>query len=92
MLVGVMAGEAYDEATCRLSPGETLILMTDGILDCRNAEGEFLGIEGLQNFAREIPDNSSVQEQAASLLEKARIYSRAQLNDDVCLLLARRAA
>ena len=92
MLIGVMPSEVYDETICRLEFGSSLLLMTDGILDCRNADGEFLGIEGLIEFTRGIADDLPVQEQAANLLEQARFYSRAQLHDDVCLLMARREA
>lgn len=91
MLIGVMPGEVYEETIYRLEIGDSLLLTTDGILDCRNAAGEFLGIEGLIGFAGDLADGLSVQEQAASVLEQVRIYSNAQLQDDVCLLMARRA-
>lgn len=40
-----MAEAAYGEVTLSLAPGDTLTLLTDGVVEARNAEGELFGFE-----------------------------------------------
>ncbi len=45
--VGLFDQPVFDEQQIRLKPGATLLLYTDGITDCRNAKGEFFGVDRL---------------------------------------------
>jgi sigma-B regulation protein RsbU (phosphoserine phosphatase) len=48
---GVMEGLAFAETALTLSPGETLLLYTDGMTEARNAAGEMFGAERLRQAA-----------------------------------------
>lgn len=47
--VGLLPGSTWEQSHFTLRRGERLILMTDGLTECRNAEGQELGEEGLQS-------------------------------------------
>jgi phosphoserine phosphatase RsbU/P len=47
MPLGLEPGQNFDEAAVTLSPGQRLLLYTDGASDIRNAEGISLGSDGL---------------------------------------------
>jgi serine phosphatase RsbU (regulator of sigma subunit) len=43
--LGIVPDAEYSETTLELAPGDTLTLLTDGVLEARNAEGELFGFE-----------------------------------------------
>jgi Stage II sporulation protein E (SpoIIE) len=43
--LGVFAGADYSETAVALSPGDTLTLMTDGVVEARNSAGELYGFD-----------------------------------------------
>lgn len=46
--LGVREGEVYRQLSVPLSPGDTLLLYSDGITDARSATGEVFGLERLE--------------------------------------------
>ncbi len=45
--MGIDAGERYPTATVQLSPGDVLLVYTDGLSEARSPTGAFLGADGL---------------------------------------------
>jgi sigma-B regulation protein RsbU (phosphoserine phosphatase) len=43
--LGIVAGAQYAETRLKLEPGETLTMMSDGVVESRNAAGELFGFE-----------------------------------------------
>jgi serine phosphatase RsbU (regulator of sigma subunit) len=43
--LGIVAAAQYAETRLKLAPGETLTLMSDGVVEARNAAGELFGFE-----------------------------------------------
>lgn len=43
--LGLSADSVYSETTLRLVPGEPLTLITDGVVEARDASGELFGFE-----------------------------------------------
>jgi len=43
--LGIEVGQEYEEQELRLRPGETLLLVTDGVHEARNLQGEFFGMQ-----------------------------------------------
>ncbi|RRH78061.1 fused response regulator/phosphatase [Falsigemmobacter faecalis] len=69
--VGLIANASWEEAELHLQPGERLMLMTDGLTECRNPSGQELGDEGLMDLVRR---NSSLRGEAFLLaIEQALI-------------------
>lgn len=50
MLVGALAEARFSQTTVTLSPGEALLLYTDGLTESRTGEGEMVGEDGLRAF------------------------------------------
>lgn len=49
--VGLLADATYEPATCKLNPGDHLIMVTDGVTEAENGSGEFFGDERLEEAA-----------------------------------------
>jgi serine phosphatase RsbU (regulator of sigma subunit) len=45
--LGIISGTTYAQTAVEVTPGDTLVLYTDGITESRNERGEELGHEGL---------------------------------------------
>lgn len=50
--LGLIAGARYEECTLRVTPGDILVLASDGILDATNAADEEYGYERLAQAVR----------------------------------------
>lgn len=53
--LGAMEGLPYHREMIRMSPGDTLVLFTDGVTEAMNGAGEFWGKEGLLKALQEVP-------------------------------------
>jgi phosphoserine phosphatase RsbU/P len=75
-------------AECRLFPGDTLALYTDGVTEAFNEAGEEFGkprlIEALRR-CRELPPHASLQ----SIIDDLQRFSPRDQHDDITLILAR---
>ena len=75
-------------AECRLFPGDTLALYTDGVTEAFNEAGEEFGkprlIEALRRY-RELPPHASLQ----SIIDDLQRFSPHDQHDDITLILAR---
>ena len=77
----------YEEGAFRLSPGERLVLYTDGLTEARRASG-VLGEEGLFSLLS-LQEATSPQGLAEGLLRSAQSFAENRLPDDVAILVAR---
>jgi hypothetical protein len=50
--LGLQPDAAYEEVTLRLTPGDTVLLYTDGVIEAMNASRELFGFERLTAFMR----------------------------------------
>jgi phosphoserine phosphatase RsbU/P len=71
-----------------LQPGDRLVFYTDGIVDARNAEGEFLGVDRLVDMAERhaaggLPVPETLRRLARAVLE----HQDGTLHDDATLLI-----
>jgi sigma-B regulation protein RsbU (phosphoserine phosphatase) len=94
MGLGLLRNNAYqehiEEQTIRYEPGDALLLYTDGVIECRNAEGEEYGQERLvTSFEKHAGQNSSSAEEICNvLIEELRAYAGAnELQDDFTTLV-----
>ena len=73
---------------CRLAPGDTLALYTDGVTEACNTEGKELGQSGL---VRALKRRKKLGAKAAvdGVLEELHKYSPGEQGDDVTLIVAR---
>ena len=81
-------GEFPASASPALEPGDVLLLLTDGIIEARNAEDEEFGIERALNVVRR-QQNEGAGEIIDSLLAEVRSYCKreSQLDDMTAVVI-----
>ena len=89
LLLGVQPKIGYVAVEAALSPGDTLLLATDGLSEARR-RGEMFGVDALQAQAASLLPDRPLREGGQALIEAVREWAGGHFQDDVCLLLARR--
>ena len=89
--LGIEREEIYAARPFHLDPGDTLLLVTDGITEARRGK-EFLEYEGLAALAKEALGQPlpSLRDAAEVILNGARSFGGGSLRDDACIVLVRR--
>jgi serine phosphatase RsbU (regulator of sigma subunit) len=88
--LGSLVAEPYAAESVRVpfSPGDTLVLHTDGVSDARARSGSFFPLETLARQVRDL----SPEEAAGFLRERLLDHVGGELHDDAALLVLRRHA
>jgi sigma-B regulation protein RsbU (phosphoserine phosphatase) len=89
LALGLEPAARYRATPLCLAPGDTLLMVTDGIPEARRG-GELLGYEGMVELARQALAAPTLREMGQAILAGARAFGQGSLHDDACLLLARR--
>lgn len=89
MPVGLLEEATFKTESTQLEPGDTLVLVTDGITEAVNRDEEMFGPERLRDAAARYA-GASVAELEAGILAAVDDFSRgAYQNDDITLLIIR---
>jgi len=64
--LGLAANELYESITIHLQPGETLTLLTDGVLEARGPRGELYGYDRLSTLMQAQPTVHQIVDAACS--------------------------
>jgi sigma-B regulation protein RsbU (phosphoserine phosphatase) len=89
-VIGPLPEAEYRRGVARLEPGDLLVVCTDGILERRNARGEFFGEEGLQAEVRSA-GGASAEELVDRLFGATAAYGQGRpWEDDATLVVIRR--
>jgi len=89
--VGVHEDFTYTEETLVLSPGDLLVLYTDGVTEAESPHGDMFGDERLIEFLRNRRDDS-VKEIIESLTNEVLLFSdRPDMADDFTVMALRKA-
>jgi serine phosphatase RsbU (regulator of sigma subunit) len=71
-------------------PGESLILVSDGVAEAMNSAGELFGRTRLDRLLATMPAGLSAAEQVESVNDEVRRFSAgAEMADDVTVLVVR---
>jgi len=73
-------------AEIELTPGDRLVLYTDGLVEVFDRSGEMLGVEGLQELVHRSAKRA-LPEMKEAILEGGAAWSHGALADDVSLVL-----
>ncbi len=85
--LGIMDMSEYEIYEMRLNLGDVVILYTDSLIECRNANGDFLGEDGLCAMLNEI-DTEDLEHLNTTILEHLRKLNPDNLkNDDTTLMI-----
>ncbi len=88
--LGLVPDMEYQEDTFTLSPGDTVVLYTDGVSEAMNGDDEEFGNERLLKiFASSPPTNSEEANQAILRAVEAFVGDAPQSDDITCLTLCR---
>ncbi len=87
--LGLLPDREYTETTRRLEHGSTLILASDGVEECLDADGEEYGRARLEETLQRLVGRPA-QEVADALLDEVRRHSRsAEISDDRTIVVVR---
>jgi serine phosphatase RsbU (regulator of sigma subunit)/catechol 2,3-dioxygenase-like lactoylglutathione lyase family enzyme len=87
-VLGVFQDWECEIAECRVFPGDTLALYTDGITEAFNQEGDEFGEGRLSEALRRNRELCS-QELLGAVVEEVRRFSPQEQNDDITLIVAK---
>src|SRR5271167_1258269 len=85
-VLGVFPAWKYEESSVNLSPGDRLLLFTDGITEAEGPAGEEFGMEKVAAFAKTHTANSAAK-MNKQLLAEVTEFCGAQFQDDATLLV-----
>ena len=85
--VGLFDGAEYFEFQSVLKPGERLLMVSDGITECPNPDGEELGQEGLERILRHLSSFRGNALLEALIWELARWHASDDFPDDISCAL-----
>jgi sigma-B regulation protein RsbU (phosphoserine phosphatase) len=84
-VLGVFPNWKYEDSVPRLSPGDRLVLFTDGITEAAKPDGEQLGDDGLIHLVGTL-GNESASGLTAQLLIGVKNFCDSRLEDDATLI------
>ncbi len=88
--IGTAIDDAYVEVTVPLTPGDTLIFLSDGIVEAHNRDGELFGFERLERFVATLPGDLGVVELVQRILDDVFSFvGDAEPHDDMTIIATR---
>jgi serine phosphatase RsbU (regulator of sigma subunit) len=90
MAIGLWEPVTLDEKSVKLVAGDTLILYTDGMTDCRDPKGEAFGLERIKRTLGDLAKQNA-QQICNTLLETLQSYQDGSKQDDDVTLVAVKA-
>lgn len=90
MALGASDEARWRQKVARFSPGDFLVLYTDGVTEAENAQGAFFGEEGLLDAMLAKPDGTAAEIQKAVLDAVQDFVGGAPQQDDIAVMVIRR--
>ena len=87
-LVGAATKMKFEESEIALRPGDKIVMVTDGLSECKNGEGKRLGQEGLREILRGLGDKSAEAVAAEIFRKAAEFRGEVVPGDDITILVA----
>lgn len=88
LMLGVAADASYSEASLVLQPGDKLLLITDGVTEARNEQGQFFGLERAQELLQQL-GNTSPQNIVQTLADRVQAFRGSfPQTDDITVVVA----
>lgn len=85
--IGLIPDAGYETVTAQLSPGDRLILLSDGVTECPSPAGVELGQDGLIYILERLSDMPSEQLIEALQWELVSYHGKPEFPDDVSALI-----
>ncbi len=88
--IGTALEGVYHELTVPLDPGDTLIFLSDGIVEAHNQAGELYGFERLEALVDRLPGELGVAEMVQQILDEVLAFvGAAEPHDDITVIATR---
>jgi HAMP domain-containing protein len=87
-LVGAALKMTFEESQIALRPGDQIVMMTDGLSECKNAQGKRLGQEGLRGMLRNLGAANAEQTAAEIFRQAAEFRGDVVPEDDITIVVA----
>jgi sigma-B regulation protein RsbU (phosphoserine phosphatase) len=86
-----MAGTRYEPVSLDLRHGDTVVFVSDGILECQNSKNQAFGIERLAALLTSLPSETLSDEISSTILSVTDVFSgqASTLHDDRSLIVLR---
>ena len=91
MPVGILVGSLWTMETVQISPGDRLLLYTDGVTDAQNGQGEFFTTERLLSTVARNPGLQAQETHEAILTAVHQFVGDAPQFDDIALIVLSRS-
>ncbi len=88
-VLGLIAGAEYEQGAVPMTPGDLLVLYSDGLIEATNAAGAEFGEERLRAAILENAHDSCVQIRDEILKRVQAFMGRTEAQDDLTLVVAR---
>jgi len=89
-MVGSFEGVAFEQAEVALSPGDRLVMYTDGVSEAMNASMEMYGDDRVGDLAASLPRDESPQQTIDSILGALRGFlAGEEPQDDMTLMVVK---
>jgi len=88
--IGTAASVSYTEAVGHLAPGDTLLLMSDGVIEAMSPDRSLFGFDGVLAAAAAAPAERGAHAVLDAILAALRAHTAAaEQNDDITLIVVR---
>ena len=88
--LGALENACYEQGAVTLSPGDRLLLYTDGLTEAGPDRLHLLGMEGLIRFFEAQAGQPDLEASALGVVADAQAFAEGVFRDDVCVLLLQR--
>lgn len=88
--IGTRLNGQYRDVRVALEPGDTLLFLSDGIVEAHNPEGELFGFDRLENLVRTFTPEMEVQEIVQRIIRAVLLFIQgAEPHDDITIIAVR---
>jgi sigma-B regulation protein RsbU (phosphoserine phosphatase) len=87
MVLGVTEDATWEQKVVQFTPGDALVLYTDGITEAQNARGAFFGEDRLRDCMHASPGRSAWEIQKAVMADVCEFVGDAPQSDDIALMV-----
>ncbi len=85
--LGSFSGAIYGEEAVELDPGDTLLFVTDGVVEAHNEYGELFGFERLEALLGSLRSDISVRDMVTVILDEVHSFmGDTEQHDDITLV------
>jgi sigma-B regulation protein RsbU (phosphoserine phosphatase) len=86
--LGILSNSDYAQTQMEMQAGDSIVMLTDGLIDARSAEGETYGVERVKKLLSRIR-HLMPHEIASCVVEDVRRFQGYILSDDITIVVAK---